>query len=139
MTATSTTPVSGNYLLYWKATQALWRVNPQEARGLDATFAFDWSPPDINRNNMELTAGLRFNEPLPLPFHNTMSLGYVRNSISSEFSPATSAAKTEQGIEFNVLLLLGPFLVQPVVQYYENMGGGAQRAAVLGVRTKVEF
>jgi len=139
MTATSAAPESGNYLLYWKASQALWRVNPQEARGLDATFAFDWSPPDINRNNTELTAGLRFNEPLPLPFHNTMSLGYVRNSISSEFSPATSAAKTEQGIEFNVLLLCGPFLVQPVVQYYENVGGGAQRATVLGVRTKVEF
>src|SRR5215813_11266700 len=139
MTATSAAPESGNYLLYWKASQALWRVNPQEARGLDATFAFDWSPPDINRNNTELTAGLRFNEPLPLPFHNTMSLGYVRNSISSEFSRASSAAKTEQGIQFNVLLLYGPFLVQPVVQYYENVGGGSQRATVLGVRTKVEF
>ena len=140
MTATSAAPESGNYLLYWKASQAVWRVNPQEARGLDATFAFDWSPPDINRNNTEFTAGLRFNEPLPLPFHNTMSLGYVRNSISSEFfSPATSTAKTEQGIEFNVLLLYGPFLVQPVVQYYENVGGGSQRATVLGVRTKVEF
>jgi porin len=139
MTSTSAAPQSGNYLLYWKASQALWRINPQEARGLDATFAFDWSPPDINRNNTELTAGLRFNEPLPLPFHNTMSLGYVRNSLSSEFSPATSPAKTEQAIEFNVLLLFGPFLVQPVVQYYENVGGGSQRATVLGVRTKVEF
>jgi hypothetical protein len=104
-TPASPTPQSGNYLLYWKASQALWRVNPQEAQGLDATFAFDWSPPNLNRNNTLLTAGLRFNEPLPLSFHNTMSLGYVRNSLSSEFSPALSTAKTEQGIEFNVLLL----------------------------------
>jgi porin len=138
-TPTSPTPQSGNYLLYWKASQALWRVNPQEARGLGATFAFDWSPPNLNRNNTLLTAGLRFNEPLPLSFHNTMSLGYVRNSPSSEFSPALSTAKTEQGIEFNVLLLCGPFLVQSVVQYYENGGGDAQRATVFGVRTKVEF
>ena len=138
-TPTSPTPQSGNYLLYWKASQALWRVNPREARGLDATFAFDWSPPNLNRNNTLLTAGLRFNEPLPLSFHNTMSLGYVRNSLSSEFSPALSTVKTEQGIEFNVLVLFGPFLVQPVVQYYENVGGDAQRATVFGVRTKVEF
>jgi porin len=69
----SPTPVSGNYLLYWKASQALWRVDPKGARGLDATFAFDWSPPNVNRNYTQLTAGLRFNEPLPLGFHNTMS------------------------------------------------------------------
>jgi porin len=56
----SPTPVSGNYLLYWKASQA--------ARGLDAIFAIDWSPPDANRNFMQLTAGLRFDEPLPLVF-----------------------------------------------------------------------
>jgi hypothetical protein len=89
--------VSGNYLLYgkasqalWrvygKASQALWRVDPKQAQGLDAVFAIDWSPSNVNRNFMQLTAGLRFNEPLPLGFHNSMSLGYVRNSLSSEFS-----------------------------------------------------
>jgi len=82
---TSATPQSGYYLLYWKASQALWRVNPQEARGLDATFAFDWSPQEVNQNNTQLTAGLRLNEPLPLGIHNTMSLGYVRTSVSPEF------------------------------------------------------
>jgi len=137
-TPLSPTPQAGNYLLYGKASQALWRVNPQ-ARGLDATFAFDWSPPNLNRNNTLLTAGLRFNEPLPVGFHNTMSLGYVRNSLSSEFSPALSSAKTEQGIEFNVLLLFGPFLVQPVGSVLRNVGGDTQRATVFGVRTKVEF
>jgi hypothetical protein len=35
-------------------------------------------------NNTVLTAGLRFNEPLPLGFHNTMSLGYVRTSLSND-------------------------------------------------------
>src|SRR5258705_13722817 len=73
---TSTTPRSGNYLLYWMASQALWRVNPKEAKGLDATLAYDWSPPDVNRNNTLLAAGLPFNEPLPLDFATTMALGY---------------------------------------------------------------
>jgi porin len=137
---TSATPVSGNYLLYWMASQALWRVDPKGAKGLDATFAYDWSPPSLNRNNRELTAGLRFNEPLPVNFHNTMSLGYVRNLLSPQFFPPGMPAKTEQAVEFNSLLdILPMLLVQPVVQYYANVGGGAHRAVVFGFRTKVEF
>lgn len=136
----SPTPVSGNYLLYWKASQALWRVDPKEARGLDATFAIDWSPPNVNRNFMQLTAGLRFNEPLPLGFHNTMSLGYVRNTLSSDFLPPGMAAwKTEHGVEFNVLLLYGPLLIQPVIQYYANVGGIGGHALIAGLRTKIDF
>ena len=93
---TSATQRSGNYLLYWMASQALWRVDSKEAKGLDATFAYDWSPPDLNRNNTLLTAGVRFNEPLPVHIHNTMSLGYVRNSLSPQFQPpGTPPWKTE--------------------------------------------
>jgi porin len=137
---TSATPQSGNYLLYWMASQALWRVDPKEGKGLDATFAYDWSPPSLNRNNRELTAGLRFNEPLPVHFHNTMSLGYVRNMLSPKFFPPGRPAKTEQAVEFNTLLdFLPMLLLQPVVQYYANVGGGARRAVVFGFRTKVEF
>jgi len=33
--------------------------------------------------------------------------------------------KTEHGVEFNVLLLYGPLLIQPVIQYYANVGGRA--------------
>lgn len=137
----SSTPRSGNYLLYWMASQALWRVDPKEGKGLDATFAYDWSPADVNRNNKMLTAGLRFNEPLPFDIHNTMSLGYVGNSLSPEFlPPGTSSWKTEQGVEFNALLdVLPMLLLQPVIQYFGNVGGGSQHAVVLGFRTKVEF
>jgi len=132
---------SGNYLLYCMASQALWRVDPNGAKGLDATFAYDWSPPDINRNNSLLTAGLRFNEPLPLPIHNTMSLGYVWNHLSSDFRPNNATMwNTEHGLEFNVLLDVAPMvLFQPVVQYYANAGGGSEDAVVVGFRTKVEF
>jgi carbohydrate-selective porin OprB len=135
------TPRSGNYLLYWMASQALWRMDRTEARGLDATLAYDWSAADINRNNKLLTAGLRFNEPLPVNVHNTMSLGYVRNSLSPQFRlPGTPAWKAEHGVEFNTLLdPLPMLLLQPVIQYYANVGGGVQRAVVFGFRTKMEF
>jgi porin len=137
---TSATPRSGNYLLYWMASQALWRVDPHGAKGLDGTFAYDWSPPNINGNNRELTAGLRFNEPLPVNFHNTMSLGYVRNMLSPQFFPTGMPAKAEQGVEFNALLdVLPMLLLQPVIQYYANVGGATSRAVVFGFRTKVEF
>jgi carbohydrate-selective porin OprB len=138
---TSPTPRAGNYLLYGMASQALWRVHPKEAKGLDATLAYDWSPAEINRNNTQLTAGVRFNEPLPLHIHNTMSLGYVRNSLSAQFlPPGTPAWKTEHGVEFNTLFdPLPMLLVQPVIQYYANVGGRAQRSVVFGFRTKVEF
>jgi porin len=136
----SPTPVSGNYPLYWKASQALWRADPKEARGLDAVLGIDWSPPNVNRNFMQLIAGLRFNEPLPLDFHNSISLGYVRNSLSSDFFPPGMAAwKTEHGVELNVLLNYGPFLVQPVVQYYANVGGIGGHAVVAGFRAKIGF
>jgi carbohydrate-selective porin OprB len=138
---TSATPRSGNYLLYWMASQALWRADPKEAKGLDATLAYDWSPADINRNNTQLTAGVRFNEPLPLHIHNTMSVGYVHNSLSSQFlPPGMPVWKTEHGVEFNTLLdPLPMLLLQPVIQYYANVDGGAQRAVVFGFRAKVEF
>jgi len=73
--------------------------------------------------------------------HNTMSLGYVRNSLSQRFlPPGTPPWMAEHGIEFNTLLDVAPMLLlQPVIQYYSNVGGRAQSAVVFGFRTKVEF
>jgi carbohydrate-selective porin OprB len=139
--ASSKKPQSGNYLLYWMANQALWRVKPKEARGLDATISFDWSPAHLNTNNTLLTAGLRFNEPLPFHIHNTMSAGYIRNGLSQQFVPAGAPPlHPEQGVEFNTLLDVAPMvLLQPVVQYYANPSGKSGRVVVVGFRAKVDF
>ena len=140
-TAASGVRQSGNYLLYWMANQALWRLDPRGARGLDGTVAFDWSPANINRNNTMFTAGLRFNEPLPLQIHNTMSLGYVQNRLSQQFVPQGAPQwRPEHGIEFNTLLdPLPMLLLQPVIQYYDNVGARTGHAVVLGFRIKVEL
>src|SRR5580692_10600639 len=132
---------SGNYLLYWMANQALWRVDRQQAKGLDATLAYDWSPSDGNRNNRLWTAGLRFNEPLPLHVHNTISFGYARNSLSPLFLPAGAPSwKAEHSFELNGLFQVTHFLLlQPVIQYYEDAGGRMGEAVVFGFRTKIEL
>src|ERR1700683_1392602 len=129
---------AGNYLLYWMASQALWRPDPQEGRGIDGTVAYDYSPADVNRNDRTLTAGLRFNEPMPLPIHNTMALGFGQNTLSPRFLPVGSHRwHDERGAEFNTLMAPLPMLlVQPVVQYYANVGGGIHRAVVFGFRVK---
>jgi hypothetical protein len=123
------------------ANQALWRVDRQQAKGLDAMLAYDWSPSDVNRTNRLLTAGLRFNGPLPLHLHNTILLGYVRNSLSPMFLPVGAPSwKAEHGFEFNGLFQVTPILLlQPVIQYYENLGGRPGGAVVLGFRTKIEL
>jgi carbohydrate-selective porin OprB len=139
--ASSTKPQYGNYLLYWMVNQALWRVDPKEAKGLDATLSYDWGPGNLNHDNTVLTAGLRFNEPLPIRMHNTMSLGYVRNGLSQQFVPPGSPSfKAEQGVEFNMLIdVLPMILLQPVTQYYANPSGGTGRDLVIGFRAKVDF
>jgi porin len=64
-----------------------------------------------------------------------------RRSRHPQFLPSGAPAwQTEHGVEFNTLLNVLPMIiVQPVIQYYANVGGGAQRAVVFGFRTKVEF
>jgi len=139
-TTENTKLTSGNYLLYWMASQALWRVDRTKAKGLDATLAYDWSPADINRNNSMLTAGLRFNEPLPLRIHNTMSVGYVRDRLSQRFVPPGAPPwKPEHAFEFNTLVHVASMLFQPVMQYYVNVGGRTGRAVVFGFRVKMEL
>ena len=62
--------------------------------------------------------------------------------VCSVADPAKSVERwnAERGVEFNTLLdPLPMLLVQPVIQYYANVGGGVQRAVVFGFRTKVEF
>jgi porin len=88
----------------------------------------------MNRDNLIITAGLRCNEPLALSIHDTMSLGYVQNRLSRQFVPEGAVQlRPEHAAQFNALLdPLPRLLLQPVVQYYANLGGAAQQG--LGIR-----
>ena len=141
--ARSSTPVSGNFVVYVMATQALWRHDPATSKGLDLTAACNWSPADRSRNNQQADAGLRYNELLPIPVHNSVSVGYVRSGLSSEYSHATNVVfnrHAEHAMEANALIdLPRGILLQPVFQYFIDTGGASHNAAVFGFRSKVDF
>jgi len=104
----SNKPVSGNYLIYGMASQALYRTRPDTDRGIDLTIGADWTPPDKSRNNQDLTVGLRLNEPMPVPFHHTIGIAYGRSVINRSF-PGSSALMSVQpaGHAFEANILLG--------------------------------
>ncbi len=137
----------GNYLIYVMANQAVYRSTPGSDRGVDLDFGFDWSPSDTNRQNSQLTAGLRYNDVIPRGDHDGFALGVVYSRISDRFSlvgtrPGFRPFGSEKAIELNYVIQVSPcWLFQPVLQYYVDVGGSAQipNAAVFGLRTKVVF
>ena len=139
----SASPVSGNYIIYGYANHALYRTAPQTDRGIDITAGADWSPADRSRNNQDLTIGARFNEPFPTPIHNTIGVAYVRSGINRGFpivAPTTSTHSAEHAFEVSVLFDLPHAVVlQPVLQYYINSGGGSHNAVILGLHTRIDF
>jgi carbohydrate-selective porin OprB len=138
---------SGNYLIYGMASQALFRLEPGSNRGLDATFGFDYSPGDVTRENVQITAGARINAPFERRPKDHIGIGFVYSKISDPFSNfgellGGPRLGSEKAFELNYSLQLRPyFLLQPTFQYYVNIGGNPtlSNAPVLGFRTKITF
>jgi porin len=141
------TQSKGNYLIYGMANQALYRSDAGSNRGLDATIGFDWSPGDLNKENSQITAGARYNGPIPSRPQDGVAFGFVYTKISDPFQSiglpfGTPPLGSEKAIELNYgAQLTRCLLFQPVFQYYVDVGGNSQihNAAVLGFRTKINF
>jgi porin len=138
---------NGNYLIYGTANQALYRSDAGSNRGLDATIGFDWSSGDVNRENSQITAGVRYNGPIPKRPQDGVSFGFVYSKIGDPFQSVgiplgTPLLGSEKAIELNYAAQLTRYvLVQPVFQYYVDVGGNSRipNAAVFGFRTKINF
>ena len=78
--------VSGNYVLYFMANQAVYRQEVGRNRDLDLDFAMDWSPDNVNRLNEQITGGLRYNGPIPRRSQDTVAFGFVYSKISDHFN-----------------------------------------------------
>jgi porin len=137
----------GNYLIYGMASQAIFRPDPGNDRGLDATAGFDYSPGDVSRENTQVTAGIRINGPFVQRPKDRFGVGFVYSKISNPFrdfggSLGEPLLGSEKAIEVNYTFQITPFwIVQPAFQYYANIGGNPtlSNAPVLGFRTKVKF
>jgi len=138
---------SGNYLIYGMASQALFRAAPGSNRGLDATFGFDYSPGDVSRENVQITAGARINVPLERRPNDRIGIGFVYSKISDPFRNFEALLGgpllgSEKAFELNYAIAVTPYwLVQPTFQYYANVGANAalSNAPVFGFRTKITF
>jgi porin len=138
---------SGNYLIYAMANQALYRSEAGSNSGLDATVGFDWSPGDLNRENSQTIAGIRYNGPIPSRPQDGVAFAFVYTKIGDPFQavgipPGLPLLGSEKAFETNYALQVRPyFLVQPVFQYYVDVGANSHipNAAVLGFRVKVTF
>jgi porin len=138
---------NGNYLIYGMANQAFYRSDAGSNRGLDATFTFDWSPDDVNRENSQITVGARYNGPIPSRLRDGAALGFVYTKIGDPFRYAgvplgMPRLGSEKAIELNYAAQLRTYLLfQPVFQYYWDVGANSRipNAAVLGFRVKVDF
>jgi len=138
---------SGNYLIYGMASQVLFRTAPGSNRGLDATFGFDYSPGDVSRENVQITAGARINVPLERRPNDRIGIGFVYSKISDPFRNfeallGGALLGSEKAFELNYAIAVTPYwLLQPTFQYYANVGANAalSNAPVFGFRTKVTF
>jgi porin len=138
---------SGNYLIYVMANQAVYRPEAGSNRGLDTFFTYDWSPDDVNQVNTETTAGVRYNGLVASRDHDSLGFGVIYSHVSDHFDEAffdqgLPVLGSEKMFEVNYLAQLNRWwMVQPVFQYYVNVGGNPRwnNAPVLGFRTKVDF
>jgi porin len=136
-----------NYLIYGAANQALYRVEAGSNQGLDALFGFDWSPGDTNRENSQITAGARYNGPIPSRPQDAASFALVYTHIGDPYQSigiplGAPLLGSEKAIELNYAANIRPYLLwQPVFQYYWDVGANSRipNAAVFGFRVKVDF
>jgi carbohydrate-selective porin OprB len=95
----------------------------------------------------QITGGLRYNGLIPGWAKDWAAFGFVYSKISDQFRFAEASIGlpplgSEKALEFNYGLQLTPyFLVQPVFQYYVDIGANPRvpNAAVFGFRTEVTF
>jgi porin len=129
------------------ASQAFYRTQAGSNRGLDATFGFDWSPGDVNRENSQITAGVRFNAPFERRKQDRVAAGFVYSKISDPFSRfgqllGGPLLGSEKAFELNYSIQLRPSMyLEPTFQYYINVGGNPRLSnpATFGLRTRIEL
>lgn len=138
---------SGNYLIYGGINQAVYRTTAGSDQGLDILAAWDWSPPDYNRQNTQTTIGARYNGPIPSRPQDQVAFAFIYSRIADPYraigiTPGLPLLGSEKAYELNYAAWIRPYLLfQPTFQYYDDVGANSHipNAVVLGFRVKVDF
>jgi len=132
------TPVSGNYTIYLQANQPVYRAAAGSNRGLDVTFGFNIGAQSKSEVPTEFTGGLIVNGPITARPKDSLSFGFVYSKIGSDFNHVRNALAPGTGLsdeklyEINYKAQVFPWLtLQPVYQYFANVGGRSKGAAGL--------
>jgi carbohydrate-selective porin OprB len=131
----------GNYLVYVQVAQPVYRMMPGNNRGLDITGGVSAGPASKSEVPTEITFGATFNGPITVRPRDKASFGLVYSKISDQYNRSTLAnLSDEKALEFNYLFQATPWLlIQPVYQYYSNVGGTRNSVALGGLRLQVTF
>jgi carbohydrate-selective porin OprB len=139
----------GNYLVYFMATQAVFRPEAGSNKGLDVNFGADFSPNEAyNMVDKQFTGGLSYTGLIPQRSKDIVSFGFVYSNVSDIFSSEFANSGllnprlgSEKAFDINYLTQVTPWLIlQPVVEVFSDLGGVSnQTGVVAGFRTKVTF
>jgi porin len=134
-----------NYTFYVQANQPVYRVAAGSNRGVDVTVGFNIGDQSKSEVPTEVTAGLIFNGPIKCRPKDALSFGLVFSKIGSDFnnflkSIDVASLNNETELEINYRIQVAPwFTLQPVYQYYNNVGGTGNSASVAGFRLVTTF
>jgi porin len=144
--------VNDNYTFYLQANQPVFRVAPGSNRGLDVTFGFNIGPQNKSEIPTQFTAGLIFNGPIPCRSKDGLAFGMVYSKFGSDWvfdakngllpsgAAPISSVSDEKLFEINYKAMIAPWLVlQPVGQFYQNVGGSGNNATIAGFRLVTTF
>jgi carbohydrate-selective porin OprB len=132
-----------NYTFYVQANQPVWRVAAGSNRGVDVTFGVNTGPQSKSKVPTEFTGGVIFNGPIPGRAKDGLAFGMVYSKVGNDYNTFVGpllALNNETQFEVNYKIQVFPwFVLQPVYQYYNNVGGTSNSASIAGFRLVTTF
>jgi carbohydrate-selective porin OprB len=138
-----------NYSFYFWGIQPVFRTSAGSNRGLDLWFGINTGPQSKSQVPTEIITGVIFNGPFPGRSKDSLAAGMTYSKLGSDWKtfekasidPACTFCSDEKQFEVNYLAQVFNWLtIQPVYQYYANVGGRNNGSAtVAGFRLITHF
>ncbi len=140
--------VDDNYSFYFWGIQPVFRTAAGSNRGLDLWGGFNVGPQNKSKVPTEVIAGVIFNAPFTGRPKDSLAFGMTYSKLGSDWKtdeklldPTCAMCSDEKQFEVNYLAQVFNWLtIQPVYQYYANVGGHNNGSAtVAGFRLITHF